>query len=240
MRRVGVFALILAGLAGLTLAVYGERGEASSASTEAVTRVTVKATEFKFTLSKRSVPTGIVIFTVANKGKIAHDFKIANKRTAVIRPGKSATLRVTFTKKGQYRYLCTLPGHAAAGMKGVLAVGLRPPPPPPPPTGTTTTAVGAPIPGAPTTTVTVSMTEFHFTLSSESVKAGTNVIFEITNAGHTVHNFDLVTVHAGKIIDPGQSESWTVGFPNARSFTYVCDVPYHAQSGMEGTFTVTP
>jgi uncharacterized cupredoxin-like copper-binding protein len=239
MRRVGVFALALAGLAGLTLGLYGERGAASSASAEAVTRVTVKATEFKFTLSKRSVPTGIVIFTIVNKGKIAHDFKIANKRTAVIRPGKSATLRVRFTKKAQYRYLCTLPGHAAAGMKGVLAVGRKPPPPPP--TGTTTAAAaGAPIPGAPTTTITVSMTEFHFTLSAESAKAGTNVTFVITNAGHTVHNFDLVTVHAGKIIDPGQSESWTVGFPNARPFTYVCDVPYHAQSGMEGTFTVTP
>jgi nitrite reductase (NO-forming) len=237
MRRVGVFALVLAGLAGLTLAFYGERGGASSTSAEAVTRVTVKATEFKFTLSKRTVPTGIVIFTVVNKGKIAHDFKIANKRTAVIRPGKSATLRVTFKKKGQYRYLCTLPGHAAAGMKGVLAVGLKPPPPP---RTTTTAAIGAPIPGAPTTTITVSMTEFHFTLSSESAKAGTNVTFVITNAGHTVHNFDLVTVHAGKIIDPNQSESWTVGFPNARPFTYVCDVPYHAQSGMEGTFTVTP
>ena len=29
---------------------------------------------------------------------------------------------VTFNKPGTYRYLCTLPGHAAAGMKGVLIV----------------------------------------------------------------------------------------------------------------------
>jgi len=239
MRRAGVFALVLAGLAGLILGLSGERGAASPNSSEAVTRVTVKATEFKFTLSRRSVPTGTVIFTVVNKGKIAHNFKIGNKRTRVIAPRKSATLRVTFKKKARYLYLCTIPGHAAAGMKGFLSVGVKPRPSPPPPT-TTTTAVGEPIPGAPTTTINVSMTEFHFTLSSESVKAGTNVTFAITNAGHTVHNFDLVTVHAGKIIDPGQSESWTVGFPTARSFTYVCDVPYHAQSGMEGTFTVTP
>jgi uncharacterized cupredoxin-like copper-binding protein len=29
---------------------------------------------------------------------------------------------VTFSKAGTYPYLCTVPGHAAAGMKGVLRV----------------------------------------------------------------------------------------------------------------------
>jgi uncharacterized cupredoxin-like copper-binding protein len=37
-------------------------------------------------------------------------------------PGKSATLRVTLAKAGKYRFLRTVPGHAAAGMRGVLAV----------------------------------------------------------------------------------------------------------------------
>ena len=38
--------------------------------------------------------------------------------------GKDGLVRqtVTFTKPGNYPYLCTLPGHAAAGMKGVLKV----------------------------------------------------------------------------------------------------------------------
>jgi uncharacterized cupredoxin-like copper-binding protein len=31
-------------------------------------------------------------------------------------------LRVVFRKAGRYRYLCTVPGHAAAGLKGVLRV----------------------------------------------------------------------------------------------------------------------
>jgi len=29
---------------------------------------------------------------------------------------------VTISKAGSYPYLCTVPGHAAAGMKGVLRV----------------------------------------------------------------------------------------------------------------------
>jgi uncharacterized cupredoxin-like copper-binding protein len=31
-------------------------------------------------------------------------------------------LKVTLSKKGSYEYLCTIPGHAANGMKGVLKV----------------------------------------------------------------------------------------------------------------------
>ena len=85
------------------------------------TTVLVTAKEFKFTLSKRSVPKGVVTFKVTNKGALPHDFKISGKKTAMIKPGKSATLRVTLTK-GAKAYLCTVPGHAAAGMKGSLRV----------------------------------------------------------------------------------------------------------------------
>jgi uncharacterized cupredoxin-like copper-binding protein len=86
------------------------------------TTITVKAVEFKFTLSKASAPKGTVIFKVANKGKIAHDFKINGKKTKLLPPGKSATLTVKFAKAGKYPYLCTVPGHAASGMKGTFTV----------------------------------------------------------------------------------------------------------------------
>jgi uncharacterized cupredoxin-like copper-binding protein len=42
--------------------------------------------------------------------------------TPLVKPGKSLNLTVTFRKKGTYRYECTIPGHAAAGMKGVFTV----------------------------------------------------------------------------------------------------------------------
>jgi len=81
-----------------------------------------KPSEFKLTLSKQAVPTGVVTFKVANAGMISHDFKIAGKKTTSLTKGKTATLRITFAKAGKYAYLCTLPGHAPAGMKGVLVV----------------------------------------------------------------------------------------------------------------------
>jgi uncharacterized cupredoxin-like copper-binding protein len=85
------------------------------------TAVTVTATEFHFKLSKTSVRHGSITFTVVNKGKLGHDFKIAGKKTPVIKPGKRAKLTVTL-KKGKIAYLCTVQGHAAAGMKGKLRV----------------------------------------------------------------------------------------------------------------------
>jgi uncharacterized cupredoxin-like copper-binding protein len=90
-------------------------------SHSATTAVTVTATEFHFKLSKASVPHGTVTFTVKNAGKVGHDFKIGGKKTAVLKPGKSANLTVTL-KAGKAAYLCTVPGHAAAGMKGNLTV----------------------------------------------------------------------------------------------------------------------
>jgi uncharacterized cupredoxin-like copper-binding protein len=85
------------------------------------TTVTVTMKEFKFTLSKSTVPHGKVTFKLVNKGKVGHDFEIALHKSKTIAPGKSATLVVTLAK-GRHPYKCTIDGHAKAGMKGVLRV----------------------------------------------------------------------------------------------------------------------
>jgi len=120
MKRTSIASLLAL---ALTVAVVGVFAGAGSAGTSAATatRVTVTASEFKFVLSKKIVPKGTVTFVVRNKGKVAHDFKIRGKKTKMLAPGQSATLKVVFAK-GKFKYLCTVPGHAAAGMKGVLTV----------------------------------------------------------------------------------------------------------------------
>ena len=96
------------------------RTETQAAKT---TTIQVAAKEFSLTLSTRSIARpSTVRFNVKNVGKVAHDFRINGRQTPLIRPGKTSTLVVTFKKKGNYHYLCTVPGHAAAGMKGVLTV----------------------------------------------------------------------------------------------------------------------
>jgi uncharacterized cupredoxin-like copper-binding protein len=93
----------------------------STAKATVVSVIAGKPSEFRFTLSKKAVPAGKVTFKVTNRGNLPHDFKIAGKRTPLLQPGKSANLVATL-KKGKAPYLCTVPGHAAAGMKGVLTV----------------------------------------------------------------------------------------------------------------------
>jgi plastocyanin len=94
----------------------------ASSSATAVAVTAGKPSEFRFTLSKRAVPKGSVTFRVVNRGTVIHNFKIAGKKTKLIAKGKSATLTVALPKAGKYTFLCTVPGHAAGGMKGVLTV----------------------------------------------------------------------------------------------------------------------
>jgi uncharacterized cupredoxin-like copper-binding protein len=94
----------------------------ASTSAATVSVVAGKPSEFRFTLSKKTVPKGSVTFKVSNRGTVSHDFKIAGKRTKLIPKGKSAILVVKIPKAGKYRFLCTVPGHAAGGMRGALTV----------------------------------------------------------------------------------------------------------------------
>ena len=85
--------------------------------------VQVKGGEFFFRLSTKSISRpGKVTFVFKNVGHIAHDFKINGKVTPLLQPGRTAKLVVTFKKKGKFHYLCTVPGHAEAGMRGVFTV----------------------------------------------------------------------------------------------------------------------
>jgi uncharacterized cupredoxin-like copper-binding protein len=115
MKRISALAAVLAVAAVSVFTVVAYAGQNHATATS----ISVKATEFKFTLSKKSAPHGKVTFKVTNKGHLKHDFKINGKKTSMISPGKSASLTVTL-KKGSFKYICTVPGHAAAGMKGTF------------------------------------------------------------------------------------------------------------------------
>lgn len=245
MRRVvSVFVLGVLATAGIAAGVFAPGGGAAPTAASKTVTITVKASEFKFALSKRSVPAGsTVIFKVVNVGKISHDFKIAGKKTPTLNPGKSATVTVLFKKKGRYPYLCTLQGHAGAGMKGVFAVGVAPPPPTTAPATTTTAPTTTTTPtstlpvGNAQTTVQVGMFEYRFDLSQTTIPSG-QVTFVITNKGNEVHNFSIAGGKSGTLLAPGATETYTVAMPPG-NYTGVCDVPFHVERGMAVAITVT-
>jgi plastocyanin len=113
-------ALALAAVALVALAL----AQGAVARTQArASTIQVTAKEFSLKLSAKSIARpGTAIFNVRNAGHMEHNFTINGRQTRLIAPGKTARLVVTFKKKASYHYLCTVPGHAAAGMKGVFAV----------------------------------------------------------------------------------------------------------------------
>jgi uncharacterized cupredoxin-like copper-binding protein len=133
-RTTRVFAAAL--LTGCIALLAAVPALASSTKAHATTvNVAVnKSNDFKFVLAKKSVPHGTLKFVFANNGQLPHDFKLctsnkggtanacAGKVTKIVSPGQKATLSVSVAKAGKYEYLCTVPGHAAAGMKGLLTV----------------------------------------------------------------------------------------------------------------------
>ena len=89
---------------------------------------TIKVTEkeFHITLSTRTGAVGPVRFVIKNTGKYTHGLAISGpgvklKKSALIKPGKSAILAVTL-KSGTYALWCPVPGHAAKGMKTSIKV----------------------------------------------------------------------------------------------------------------------
>jgi uncharacterized cupredoxin-like copper-binding protein len=129
MRRARIFAAVTA-VSAIVLSFVVPAGAQSAAT---VVNVTAGKSGFSFALSKSTVPHGTVTFKVKNAGGFPHSFKLcsspkggtanscAGKGTPTIAPGASASLSATLAK-GSYEYLCTVPGHAANGMKGILKV----------------------------------------------------------------------------------------------------------------------
>jgi uncharacterized cupredoxin-like copper-binding protein len=129
--RVVMFGLVATAMLAWAVPAMASTAKASGST---VTVTAGKPSEFSYTLSTKTVATGSVTFKVTNKGALSHTLKVCSsnkggtsnactgKGTPMIAPGKSASLTVTFSKPGTYEYLCTVPGHAAAGMKGDLKV----------------------------------------------------------------------------------------------------------------------
>jgi uncharacterized cupredoxin-like copper-binding protein len=111
----------LAVLAVLSLALVGAGAATARTSAMHATTVQVKATDFKFALTPKTVKHGRITFVIKNAGAAAHDFAIAGHTSKSIGPGKTTRLTVTL-KRGRYPYKCTVDSHAELGMKGVLRV----------------------------------------------------------------------------------------------------------------------
>jgi uncharacterized cupredoxin-like copper-binding protein len=131
-KHVKILLLVVAAFAMFAVATAQAKPTRSAAS---VTVTEGKPSEFGIKLSTKTGKVGSVTFSVTNGGTVPHDFKVCSipttkapvdtckgKGTRLLSPGQSQSLAIKFLKAGKYEYLCTVAGHATAGMKGLFTV----------------------------------------------------------------------------------------------------------------------
>ncbi len=95
------------------------------------TSVGVSEREWRVSLYRTRVPTGVVRLNVHNYGEDDHDLALRNRDGRVlatipeVSPGAGDTLRVRLRHPGRYVVFCSLEGHEAKGMRARLTVVKR-------------------------------------------------------------------------------------------------------------------
>jgi plastocyanin len=124
-RRLPGIRLALVPALLVVLAACGSSGGGKSEPTKAATNGAITVDGFDdlhFDVGTITTTAGPLTVTFENKGAMDHTFKIeGTPLTLKAGGGKSATGTVTL-KKGTYDFECTIPGHAAQGMKGKVIV----------------------------------------------------------------------------------------------------------------------
>lgn len=87
------------------------------------------------------------------------------------------------------------------------------------------------------------MTDFKFTPNTITASSG-KVVFFLVNSGSVAHDMvvtDSSNQQKGKseLVQPGDSATLEISNLPAGSYTFICDQPGHAASGMKGTLTVS-
>jgi plastocyanin len=95
------------------------------------TSVGVSEREWRVSLYRTRVPTGVIRFNVHNYGEDGHDLALRNRDGRVlatvpeVSPGEGDSLRVRVRRSGHYVVFCSLEGHEAKGMHARLVVVKR-------------------------------------------------------------------------------------------------------------------
>lgn len=86
--------------------------------------LTVELTEMAFEPDTLEVTAGEPVnLTVTNVGQAFHDLTIDELDLQVgVEAGETVTAGLEVSEPGEYRYYCSVPGHASAGMEGTLTV----------------------------------------------------------------------------------------------------------------------
>ncbi len=102
----------------------GDRGGSPPSTVPGVTQIAVIVDDMFFEPNRIEISSGEpVTVSVENRGRIFHDFSIIDVDFRIPVDARSqASGTLPSLVMGEYRFECTVPGHAQAGMVGVLVV----------------------------------------------------------------------------------------------------------------------
>jgi len=115
----------LIGVAAASLLVAGSVMAADRAIDAGATSLAVTAKDVRFTPADVHIKADeFAVLTFSNADPVFHDWSVEGLANVDVpaRPGQTAKLRFRVDEPGTYRIICTVPGHAEAGMTGTLVV----------------------------------------------------------------------------------------------------------------------
>jgi uncharacterized cupredoxin-like copper-binding protein len=120
-KTVGVMAVILA-VVGLSAGCAGQSAGSGS--------VDIVLEDLRFAPNRIDAKAGVPLAVrLTNRGTERHDLNFPSLHMpglegveAILNPGETRTITLTFDEPGTHTFICTLPGHAAAGMTGAAFV----------------------------------------------------------------------------------------------------------------------
>jgi plastocyanin len=103
------------------------RGEGPQTTPPSIPHIQVTAVEYRFTLSRTTVPHGKVIFEFVNNGQDEHNLNVLPGQGPPAgsfpnAPAKGVSDQEMELRPGTYTLFCSLPEHEQKGMKGTLGV----------------------------------------------------------------------------------------------------------------------
>ena len=117
-------------VAGLVVLAGAGLVAVASATGRAAGPATVDLQDFRFEPNRLDVRVGqSLTITLNNSGTEAHDLNFPSLHMpglggveAILQPGETRQVTLQFDEPGEHTFICTLPGHAAAGMTGAVFV----------------------------------------------------------------------------------------------------------------------
>lgn len=127
MKRIGCLGLVVLALASFAVLVRAAadfRGEGHGFAGQIVLE------DLRFVPNRIDAKVGVPLtIRLTNRGTERHDLNFQSLHMpglvgveAILNPGETRTITLTFDEAGTHTFICSLPGHAAAGMTGAAFV----------------------------------------------------------------------------------------------------------------------